>query len=93
MSSNLTVGSRYYGLPILTVPTGLGTSSVAVFRQEPPVPSSFLYYTVRDGDRLDVLANKVYGRPDYWWKLADANPELFYPDQLIPGAIIRIPTS
>jgi len=46
-----------------------------------------------DGDRFDVISYKVYGLPDYWWRIANANPEIFYPDLLVTGSIIRIPTS
>ena len=47
--------------------------------------------TVIQGDRLDSIANKVYGVPDYWWKIANANPEIFYPEVLATGSVIRIP--
>jgi nucleoid-associated protein YgaU len=86
-------GSRYMGQPVITVPTDTGSTAVAVFG--PPVtgPSQFAYYTVVDGDRFDLISYKVYGLTDYWWKIANANPEIFYPDFLVTGSIIRIPTS
>jgi len=60
----------------------------------PPSPGlpNFQLYTVVQGDRLDTIAAKMYGVPEYWWKIANANPEVFYPENLISGAIIRIPT-
>ena len=85
------IGSRYYGRPVLTVPTGEATSGQAVFRPPPGAASSFFYYTVVDGDRLDNLAFRIYGNANLWWRLADANPELFYPEMLIPGSVLRIP--
>lgn len=30
---------------------------------------------VQDGDRLDLVANRVYGDPRAFWRLADANPD------------------
>lgn len=87
-------GSRYMGQPVLTVPLDTaGDTAVAVFG--PPVtgPTKFAYYTVVDGDRFDTISSKVYGLPDYWWKIANANPEVFYPDYLVTGSILRIPTS
>jgi nucleoid-associated protein YgaU len=82
------------GQPVISVPLSTtGDNAVAVFG--PPVagPTQFAYYIVVDGDRFDTISSQVYGLPDYWWKIANANPEVFYPDYLVPGAIIRIPTS
>jgi nucleoid-associated protein YgaU len=31
------------------------------------------YYTAVEGDRLDVLSNRFYGTPEYWWVIAKAN--------------------
>jgi hypothetical protein len=58
----------------------------------PPVPGigTFSYYTVKEGDRLDNIANTAYSLPDYWWKLAYANPEVWYPANLVAGSIIRV---
>lgn len=84
-------GSRYMGQPVLTVPTASAGNNVAVFGPAPTGIGGFTYYTVVQGDRLDVIAAKVYGLANYWWRLADANPEIFYPDNLVVGSIIRIP--
>lgn len=86
--------SRYLGQPVVTVPiNAAGATAVAVYG--PPVtgPAQFAYYTVVDGDRFDTISYKVYGYPEYWWRIANANPEVFYPDRLVTGSIIRIPTS
>jgi nucleoid-associated protein YgaU len=86
-------GSRYMGQPVVTVPTATQGSTATVFAPPPNAPASFSYYTVLEGDRFDLIANRVYGIPDYWWKIANANPEVFYPDMLVAGSIIRIPSS
>lgn len=85
-------GSRYMGQPVLTVPTA-GGNSVAVFGPPQAGPNTFVYYTVVEGDRFDLIAFKVYGLSDYWWKIADANPEIFYPDNLVVGSILRLPSA
>jgi hypothetical protein len=90
----IVTGSRYMGQPVVTVPIdAAGDTAVAVFGPPPTGPTNFVYYTVVEGDRFDVISYKVYGIPDYWWKIANANPEIFYPDYLVVGSIIRIPTS
>lgn len=87
-------GSRYMGQPVVTVPIDdQGDTAVAVFGPPATGPSAYAYYTVVAGDRFDLISFKVYGIPDYWWKIANANPEIFYPDFLVVGSIIRIPTS
>jgi len=47
--------------------------------------------TVAQGDRPDLLAARVLGDPEQFWRLCDANDAL-KPDELIeePGAILRI---
>jgi hypothetical protein len=92
----IVTGSRYMGQPVVVVPDeseGVLQYSSAVFGPPEQFPATFVYYTVLAGDRYDTIANELYGIPDYWWRIADANPEVVYPDQLIPGSIIRIPSS
>jgi LysM domain len=87
-------GSRYMGQPVVSVVTdAAGDTASAVYGPPPVFPVTFVYYTVKTGDRYDTLAYELYGIADYWWKIADANPEVFYPDNLIVGSIIRIPSS
>jgi hypothetical protein len=86
-------GSRYAGQPVVAVtvdPTG--RTNLAVFRSPPGRPPTFVYYRVLSGDRMDTLAYRFLGRSDLWWILADANPEVIYPDALVSGSIIRVPT-
>lgn len=47
--------------------------------------------TVAQGDRLDLLAARVLGDPEQFWRLCDAN-DATKPDDLIeePGALLRI---
>lgn len=40
-------------------------------------------YTVRDADRLDLLAFKYYNDPTKWWQICDANPEQPFPLDLL----------
>lgn len=47
-----------------------------------------------DGMRFDVLAHQYYGSGEYWWVICLAN-NLGTPfgGDLLPGTLIRIPTS
>jgi len=47
---------------------------------------------VKQGDRLDLLANRFYRDSRLWWLIAEANPDYLYPDDLLePGRQIIIP--
>lgn len=54
-------------------------------------PVDYTVHRVVDGDRLDQLAAIAYDDPEFWWVIADANPQVFYPDDLVPGTLIKIP--
>lgn len=86
-------GSRYQTQPVVMMKHEDGRTHATVLRGVPAVTNQYTYYQIKEGDRLDNLANAFYGRPDLWWKLADANPEMFYPEVLTIGAILRVPTS
>lgn len=87
----ITTNSRYVNSAVLLVEDSSGVMHPTVYRAAPTMPSQFLHYQVVYGDRMDVLANTYFGDPTLWWLIADANPEVFYPMQLVPGSIIRIP--
>jgi nucleoid-associated protein YgaU len=57
------------------------------------VPQSVKYYvyTVKIGDRIDVLASVIYGKPELWHKIMDVNPEVLDPFSIAPGTVLRIP--
>ena len=48
----------------------------------PRTPGRFLH-TVRESDRLDLLAFKYYNDPSRWWQIADANTEWQFPTDLL----------
>lgn len=41
----------------------------------PPIPRSVddIYLRVSPGERIDFIAYKYYGRPSYYWIIAEAN--------------------
>lgn len=52
-------------------------------------------YTVailRETDAMAHYAYRAYGDPNRWWTIADINPQIFYPFDIIPGAQMRVPT-
>lgn len=51
-----------------------------------------LYIIADEADKLDVLANKYYGSPRYWWVIAIANNLNDASVYITPGTQLRIPS-
>lgn len=54
-------------------------------------PTTYTVYTVKDGDTLDLLATNMYGDPSLYWRIADMNPHISFPDLIQAGDILRLP--
>lgn len=65
--------------------------NASVFREFPEDSSTYYYYSWVEGDRLDIVANKMLGSASLWWKLLDFNPEIIDGFDIPTGTIIRIP--
>ena len=86
------IGSRYATATVERATDSSGT--VNSFVVSGPNPYQLIVtsrYEVRDGDRLDRLAGRLYGREDLWWVISDANPDILLQDPIKPGTILRIP--
>jgi nucleoid-associated protein YgaU len=55
----------------------------------PPV----LEHTVEAGDRLDRLARHYYNDDRLWWRIVDANPEVFYGADLLREQAGELPVA
>lgn len=88
--------SRYRSLPDLVTVDEEGRARTSkALRLLPDAPGDFLH-TVEDGDRLDHLAYKYYKQPRDWWRIADANPAILAPRELLgddPRVRVRIPVA
>lgn len=85
-------GSRYEDDPVDRVLVD-GVYTPTIYHAPPPVLQGFAYsvYLSEYGTRLDALAASIYGDPELGWVIANANPELLYPDQIPVGTVLRIP--
>lgn len=77
--------SRYRGLPDVVTTDARGRAVRSRGLRLLPAVEGVLAHTVEEGDRLDHLADRYYGQPRSWWRIADANPELLSPDDLLGG--------
>lgn len=53
--------------------------------------TKYTEYVTNQGDRLDLISTKVFGRPDYWAPIIMANPSLPIIPEYPAGYRLRIP--
>ena len=56
-----------------------------------PVPVSPVTYMVKDGEDLSFIAWKLTSAHNNWWRLAEANPSIWYPLDLTTGTALKVP--
>jgi nucleoid-associated protein YgaU len=57
-----------------------------------PVAQAARFVTVEKGDTLSAISKRVYGDPNKYQKIFEANkPMLKHPDKIYPGQVLRIP--
>jgi hypothetical protein len=50
------------------------------------------FHPVVNGDRVDFPAHRYLGQADLWWIICDYN-DIFFPMELMPWTILRIPSA
>ncbi len=95
---NFPADSRYYRSGTLTYTTPDGQSITYLARRFVPQPgapnfATIASHTVRQGDRLDLIAARYLGDPLVFWLICDANGAI-RPDDLVetPGRVLSITT-
>jgi len=82
--------SRYDNIKEVQDENGIRVKKSNIY---PPIPrnSKDIYLQTTSGDRLDLLANKYYGKVQHWWIIAEANA-LGKGSMIVPpGKQLRIP--
>lgn len=62
---------------------------VAVYNKVPE--TQYMTYISRDGDSFEKLASIYLGGPVFYWRIAELNPQVLFPDRIPLGTRIRIP--
>lgn len=75
-------GSRYEGARPFA-DDGAGPPFPGLRAREIAPAPTVLEHTVQAGDRLDRLARHYYNDDRLWWRIVDANPEVFYGGDLL----------
>lgn len=69
-----------------------GDSNPVVFYQFSPLGLiQYWTHTYVSGERLEQIAMQYYKRPEFWWLIAEYNPELEDFLNIEPGTKLRIP--
>jgi phage tail protein X len=76
-------GSRYRNLSESSPVSADGERQRSKDLRVIPQTAGRFQHTVREGDRLDLLAFKYYGDATKWWQISDANPEPPFPTDLL----------
>jgi hypothetical protein len=90
MSVRIQTNSRLQFAPLLEV--GGYEFWDPVYPPDMPTQPDDVIYTVKDSDRIDLLAYRFYGDPSLWWVIAVVNNLEILPTDLVVGANLRIPS-
>ncbi|MCC3766037.1 tail protein X [Streptomyces sp. UNOC14_S4] len=84
--------SRYAhnGTELATSPDGTVRKVISPSSQK-TVRARARRYRWKEGDRVDLLADRWYGDPTQWWRIADVNPHVLDWTEPDSGTVIRIP--
>jgi hypothetical protein len=86
-------GSRYE--KVATNQITDSTGRVIVYKKIRFIPPTLglAAYTVKQGDRLDLIANLSFRDAQRFWRICDANDAMWPDDLLIIGRTLEIPPS
>lgn len=83
--------SRYADSTVATVAKDSANVAVIVPSAAKSYSFSYANHQVAVGERMDSIAYQYYADATLWWRIADANPELMWFDDIPVGTIIRVP--
>lgn len=89
----VSVFSRYSNNVItpLVGSDGVVRTTILVEPPDGPVSYNISIYTWKMEDQIDYLAYSAYGDETQWWRIADANPEILFWDNIPLGTKLRVP--
>lgn len=84
--------SRYANSSLATVDKDGTDVAVIVPSTAGSYSFSYILHQVVQHERIDTIAYQYYTDATLWWRIAQANPEILFWDNLTPGIVIRIPS-
>lgn len=90
-------GSRYVNAGVFAGENGKEPVFGGIRPRKIAPAAGVLEYTVKEGDRLDLLSLHFYNNTRRWWRILDANPQIIFGADLMLseyiGETILIPRS
>ena len=75
--------NRYSATPAFSYPAGTPRPFTGLMPRVVRGKTGYVEHQLQPGDRLDTLAQAYYGDPRLWWAIAQANPDAFFPADLV----------
>jgi nucleoid-associated protein YgaU len=88
----ISADSRYADSALATLTKDGNDVAVIVSSAQVAYSFTFIHHTVTLGERIETIAYQYYADAKLWWRIADANPEILWWDNLTPGTVLRIPS-
>lgn len=85
--------SRYVDSTVATVDKNGSDVAVIVPSTQKAYSFAYSHHQVVTGERIETIAYQYYTDATLWWRIADANPELMWFDDIAPGTVIRVPAA
>lgn len=90
----ISIYSRYADNQVVPITkNGQTRSTIIISPPSKPVVYGISTYTWQLGDQIDYLSFSAYGDETQWWRIADANPEILFWNNITPGTQVRIPSA
>ena len=67
------------------------SSNRVIALQKDTTSIRYTNYVTRDGESFDSIATRVFRDSTQYWRIADINPQIAFPDVIPTGTIIRLP--
>ncbi len=79
-------------VPLASVQPAAGAAAAPAEGDDHADEDAVVFYPVEKGDTLSGIAKRLYGDPNKYMKIFEANkPMLSHPDKIYPGQVLRVP--
>jgi hypothetical protein len=86
-------GSRYEKVDTNQITDSTGKAILYKKVRFTPPTQGLVGYTVKQADRLDLIANVAFRDPQRFWRIGDANDAMWPDDLLEVGRTLELPPS
>jgi nucleoid-associated protein YgaU len=68
------------------------TTSIMLAVLKDVASERYTTYVSRYGDTFDLIATRIYNDPTQYWRIANLNPQVKFPNDIPVGTQLRIPS-